>query len=86
MNNNFTDGIIKVCMEGDVNGDGEVNLKDVYAVGRAFGSTRGPDGLYWHTPLKTCCPHSPNCDLNDDGKIDLKDYYPTCWNFGSIDP
>ena len=65
----------------------ETNLKDVYAVGRAFGSVRNStDGLYWHTPPDTCCPHTSNCDIDDNGKIDLKDYYATCKNFGKTEP
>jgi hypothetical protein len=84
--NSFTDGTIRVCLVGDVNGDKKVELKDVFAVGKAYGSARGSDGLYWHTPAKSCCPHSPNCDINDDDKIDLKDYYATTKNFGKTEP
>jgi hypothetical protein len=81
--NTFVDGWVFVSVPGDINADRKVDLKDVYAVGRAFGSVRNStDGWYWHSPRKTCCPHSPNCDINDDGKIDLKDYYTTCKNFG----
>jgi hypothetical protein len=77
--NNFTDGIIRVCLAGDVNGDGKVDLKDVYAVGKAFGSTRqGPN-----PPGRV---YSPNLDINDDDKIDLKDYYTTCKNYGKTEP
>jgi hypothetical protein len=76
------DGWVFISIPGDINGDRKVDLKDVFAVGKAFGSTRGSDGLYWHSPVKSCCPHSPNCDINDDGKVDLKDYYATCKNFG----
>ena len=81
--NHFTGDEIRVGISGDMNGDELVDLKDVYTVGRAFGSARNEtDGSYWHTPCHSCCPHSPNCDLNDDGKIDLRDYYATCKNFG----
>jgi outer membrane protein assembly factor BamB len=82
-----TDGEVYVSIPGDVNGDGKVDLKDVYAVGKAYNSIRGEyDGLYWHSPIRDCCPHSPNCDINDDGKIDLKDYYITQKNYGKPKP
>ncbi len=77
--NTFTDGIIRVCLVGDVNGDTKVDLKDVYAVGKAFGTTRqGPN-----PPGRA---YSPNLDINDDDKIDLKDYYATTKNFGKTEP
>jgi hypothetical protein len=75
--NRRTDDSIYVSMVGDVNADGKVDLKDIYFVGKAYGTIRGAGGQYWHTPPRPCCPHSPNYDINDDGKIDLKDYYTT---------
>jgi hypothetical protein len=64
----------KLVILGDVNGDGKVDLKDVYTVAKAHGSFPGhPE---WN----------PNCDINDDEKIDLKDYYATCLKFGKTDP
>ena len=60
---------------GDINGDRKVDLKDIYAVAKAYGSSMlGPDppGHPWN----------PLCDINRDGKIDLKDYYSTCKNYG----
>jgi hypothetical protein len=66
---------------GDVNYDGKVDLKDVFAVGRAFGSVL-VDGTFWHEPHRSCCPHSANTDLNGDGKVDLKDYFKTCKQYG----
>jgi parallel beta-helix repeat protein len=84
--NYLANGEVYVGIPGDVNGDKKVDLKDVYAVGKAYGSIRGTDGQYWHSPPRACCPHSPNCDINDDGKIDLKDYYIVCKNYGKTDP
>jgi hypothetical protein len=87
--NTCTDSIIYVGFPGDVNGDGKVELKDVYRVSCAYGSLCGDDGLYWHTPpcnRGSPCPHSPNCDINNDEKIDLKDYYATIKNFGQPKP
>lgn len=77
--NTFTDGTIHVGLIGDVNGDKKVDLKDVYAVGKAFGTTRqgpNPQGRVY----------SPNLDINDDDKIDLKDYYATTSNYGKEEP
>ena len=76
--NDLAGGWIFVSIPGDVIGlagipgvpDRKVDLRDVYAVGRAFGSVSG-DPRY-----------NPNLDINNDGKIDLKDYYATCKNFG----
>jgi uncharacterized repeat protein (TIGR01451 family) len=84
--NLLTEGWVFVSIPGDINTDRKVDLKDVFAVGKGFGSNRGSDGLYWHSPVKSCCLHSPNCDINDDGKIDLKDYYTTCKNYGESWP
>jgi hypothetical protein len=55
---------------GDTNRDGKVELKDVYAVARAYGSY--PGHPRWN----------PACDINGDGKVELKDYYTTCKNYG----
>jgi len=77
--NSLIDGTICLVIVGDVNGDGKVELKDVYAVARAYGtSVEGPN-----PPGRT---YSPNCDINDDGKIDMKDYYQVCKHYGEVDP
>ena len=61
---------IRPTVEGDVNGDLRVDLRDVYAVAQAYGSVR----------------NSPRwdqlCDINKDNKVDLKDYFTTCKNYG----
>jgi PKD repeat protein len=54
----------------DVNGDGKIDLKDVFRVGKAYGSR--PGDPKWDSP----------CDFNHDGIIDLKDYYPVCQHYG----
>ena len=77
--NTFTDGWVFVAMVGDINADGKVDVKDVYAVGRAYGtSLEGPNpegGTY-----------NPNCDINNDYKVDVKDYYIVCKHYGEVDP
>jgi len=65
---------LKITILGDVNGDGRVDLKDVYNAGLAYGS-------YLRHPR-----WNPNVDINNDFKIDLKDYYVVCKNFGKTDP
>ena len=73
-NNNFTDSWIKVTIVGDVNGDGKVNLIDVFSVALAYGSY--PGHPTWN----------PNYDINDDHKINLIDYFTTALNYGKTDP
>jgi subtilase family serine protease len=68
--NTFKDGWVLVTIPGDINGDRKVDLKDVFAVGKAYGSVIG-DSRY-----------KPNLDINGDGKIDLKDYFTACKNYG----
>jgi len=68
--NNLTGGWVLVSIPGDINFDRKVDLKDVFAVGKAFGAALG-DSRY-----------NQNLDINGDGKIDLKDYFTACKNFG----
>lgn len=68
--NFMADGVICVANPGDVNGDGKVDVRDLYAVARAYGSSEGQPN--W----------SPACDINSDGKVDTRDYYITCRNYG----
>ncbi len=78
-NNNFSDGWAKVSMVGDVTSetslpDGKVDLRDVFAVGRAYGSVPCQDK--WN----------PNYDINNDGTVDLKDIMIVNRNYGKVDP
>jgi hypothetical protein len=74
VDNNFTASIVHLGIVGNVNGDSKVDLKDVFAVGKAYGSVIG-DARY-----------IANCDINGDGKIDLKDYFATTKNYGKVEP
>jgi hypothetical protein len=81
--NTFVDSRVLVSIPGDINGDRKVNLEDIFALAKAFGSERNStDGWYWHVPRRICCLHDPSCDINNDGKIDLKDYFIACKNYG----
>jgi len=76
--NMLTDGTIYVGTPGDINADHKVDVKDVYAVARAYGtSLEGPN--------PSGRTYNPNCDINDDGKIDAKDYYIVCKHYGEVD-
>jgi len=77
--NTRTGGNVTVAMVGDINADGKVDIKDVYAVARAYGtSLQGPD-----PPGRR---YSPNCDINNDGYIEMKDYYVVCKHYGETYP
>jgi len=52
----------------------KVDLKDVYAVAKAYGSYPGHP------------KYDPNLDIIYDGKIDLKDYYTVCKKYGKTNP
>jgi len=78
--NNFTDCWIKVTIDGDVNGDEKVDVKDVFAVAKAYGSVKPP------APSPPEHPWNPNCNINDDEKVDVKDYYIVNKRYGSVDP
>jgi hypothetical protein len=72
--NTYAGGLISMIPIPDLNEDGKVDLKEVYYVGRRYGSHEG-------NPL-----YDPNADIADDGKIDLKDYFAVCKNFGKTYP
>jgi hypothetical protein len=69
-NNALVDGGLKIRWLGDLDGDGKVDLRDVYRVGQAFGSY--PGHPRW----------DPVCDVNRDGKVDLKDVFAVQRNYG----
>lgn len=70
---------IMITSIGDINADGMVNVRDVYAVARAFGTSLFPP----NPPNRS---YNPNCDINHDGKVDIKDYYLVCKHYGEADP
>jgi hypothetical protein len=77
--NTFYDGWILISTPSDVNGDGKVDVMDIYAVAKSYGtSLEGPN-----PPGRT---YNPNYDINGDGLIDLKDYYIKCKHYVETDP
>jgi len=68
--NTLTDGTIPVSIKGDINADGKVNIIDLYAVAKAFGSKLGDER--WN----------PNADLNEDQQISIIDMYTIAREFG----
>ena len=77
--NNLLEDSFLVTMLGDVNGDGKVDVKDVYATALAYGTS--VDG-----PNPEGRKYNPNCDINNDLRVDVKDYYIVCKNYGRVDP
>ena len=58
---------LKFC---DINGDGKIDMIDLYLVAKAYGSY--PDDPNWN----------PNADVNKDGKVDMIDLYLVAKNYG----
>lgn len=78
-NNNCTGGWVIVSIIGDITGpngwpDGQVNMRDIARVARAFGSSAGSPN--WN----------PNADFNNDGIVDMKDIALVARNFGQHYP
>jgi len=68
--NNTGEIILHTHKLGDINADGKVNVKDIFAIAKAFGSEYLHPGYY------------PNLDINRDGKINVKDIFAAAKNFG----
>jgi len=56
---------------GDVDGDRDVDIFDLFAVSSAFGTVLGDAG------------YNPNCDFDSDGDVDIDDLYASASNFGT---
>jgi hypothetical protein len=68
--NNYTDGTITFRIVGDVNGDCEVGIDDIYAVAQAFGSS--PGHPRWNE----------YADLTQDGYVGIDDIFLVAVHFG----
>jgi len=55
---------------GDVDGDGDVDIFDLFVVASAFGTVAGDAGF------------KPACDFDGDGDVDINDLYTCGSNFG----
>ncbi|MEM2119234.1 MAG: right-handed parallel beta-helix repeat-containing protein, partial [Candidatus Bathyarchaeia archaeon] len=72
--NTFTDGNVKIRIIGDVDGNGTVNMYDLWLVSLGFGTTYGDPA--WN----------PDADFNLDGWISMIDLYLVASNFGKTCP
>lgn len=72
--NTYTDGWVFKTIEGDVNGDGQVNILDIAQVALAFGTKRGDPK--WDS----------NADINNDDEINILDISIVAIHFGEVDP
>jgi len=68
--NTFTDGIIKITLIGDVNGDGIVDIYDITLAAISFASNRGD------------LEYNERADINHDGTIDVFDLILIGLHFG----
>jgi len=75
-NNVFTDGVVKIRVLGDLDGDGTVDGKDVSIVSRAFGSYPG------HPRWNPDADITGSQYLVPDEFVDAKDLALVCRNFG----
>jgi len=66
--------MVKVKIIGDVNGDNQVDIRDIAQAGLAFGSY--PDHPRWNS----------QADINQDNKIDIRDIAVIAKNFGKTYP
>ena len=72
--NSLEGGLVVIAMPYDLNGDGKVDLKEIFQVAKAYGSCPGRPN--W----------DPNADVDNDLKVDLKDYYTICKHYGTSYP
>jgi hypothetical protein len=68
--NTYTDGIIKVVIPGDINGDGTVDIYDAILLANAYNAV--PGSSKWN----------PNADLKADDVIDIYDAITLANHFG----
>ena len=73
-NNVYVDGTIQIKMQGDINGDGVIDVFDLSIVGTAYGSFEGMPG------------YDPESDINKDGLVDARDLAVVTINYGNTCP
>lgn len=75
-NNVFVDGVLKIRIVGDINGDGTVDITDVATAAKAFGSK--PGNPRWNPDADI----TGNKYLVPDGVVDIMDIALIAKNFG----
>ena len=63
-----------VTIAGDIDGDGDVDYRDLFILARAYGSSIGQPS------------YVANADLDCNGKIDYKDLFILARNYGKKSP
>jgi hypothetical protein len=66
--------VVNWRMLGDVNGDGEVDVLDLAALDKAYGSSRSKPN--WN----------PDCDFTGEGAVDISDLFILGKNYGKTKP
>ncbi|UCG45448.1 MAG: hypothetical protein JSV58_01310, partial [Candidatus Bathyarchaeota archaeon] len=72
--NTYTDGMIRVTIPGDVNGDGNVNIVDLTIVAIAYGSFRGE------------LDYNPDADIVENYVVDMQDLVIVARHLGEASP
>lgn len=70
IDNTFVGSWVIVTMPGDVDGDNDVDIFDIFAIAGSYGASY-PNPKY-----------DPNCDINGDGDIDTIDVVIVAGNYG----
>lgn len=78
--NTKDDGMVQVKIPGDVDGDGDVDIADLFAIARALNTNpTWPHGTGWNQ-------WNPECDINDDDKVNVFDLWAGGKNYGMEAP
>jgi len=72
--NTFKNGVVKVTIAGDINGDCVVDMTDLGWIAYAYGAT--PDDPEWN----------PNADISNDNLIDMTELGTVAMHYGETDP
>jgi len=71
IDNTHTDGTVKVTIPCDANGDGIVDIRDLFSLGKAYASTPYTDN--WNS----------NCDFNENKNVDNPDLADLSNHYGT---
>lgn len=74
VDNTLVDDWVIVTVPGDIDGDYDVDYKDLFILARAYGCT-----------VEDAC-YIPNADLDCNGRIDYKDLFILARHYGQEDP